>query len=169
MALPDDDMRHELIAGVIVDEPLPFPRHDRVRRRIERILEDFAEEHDLGEVFGDAGYLLSADPDTVRGPDVSFIAKERLAHFDYARYFRGAPDLAVEFVTPSNRPNVLRTRIAEYFAAGCRLVWVVDPAKQSVTAYRAPDTPHHVSSKQTLDGGDVLAGLAIPVASIFRR
>jgi len=78
--LPDDSYRHELVAGVIVAEPLPRHRHDRTRRRLERLLEDF----------GEAGYVLARDPDTVRGPDLSFVSAERLGDFDDARFFSGA-------------------------------------------------------------------------------
>jgi len=108
--LPDDSYRHELVAGVIVAEPLPRHRHDRTRRRLERLLEAFVETRGLGEVFGEAGYVLARDPDTVRGPDLSFVSAERLRGFDDARFFSGAPDLAVEILSPSKRPGEMHRR-----------------------------------------------------------
>lgn len=167
--LPDDSYRHELVAGVIVAEPLPRHRHDRTRRRLERLLEDFVEPRGLGEVFGEAGYVLARDPDTVRGPDLSFISRERLTGFDDARFFPGAPDLAVEILSPSNRPGEMHAKVADYLAAGARLVWVVDVERATVTTYTALLTPRRIESPATLDGGDVLPGLAIPLELIFER
>ena len=88
----DDSCRHELVAGVIVAEPFPTPRHDRTFRRLLLLLGDFVDSHGLGEVFGETGFVLARNPDTVRGPDLSFVSRERLTNFDDARFFSGAPD-----------------------------------------------------------------------------
>jgi len=167
--LPDDSYRHELVGGVLLAEPLPSHRHDRVRRRLERVLEAYVEAHELGEVFGEAGYVLARDPDTVRGPDLSFVSRERLKGFDDARFFSGAPDLAVEILSPSNRRGEVHAKVADYLAAGARLVWVVEPERRSVTTYRELLTPSRVVSPQPLNGGEVLPGLSIPLESIFDR
>ena len=94
--LDDDSCRHELVVGVIVAEPFPTPRHDRTFRRLLRLLGDFVEAHGLGEVFGETGFVLARDPDTVRGPNLSFVSRERLSNFDDASLFNPAPDLAVD-------------------------------------------------------------------------
>jgi Uma2 family endonuclease len=169
MRLDDDSCRHELVAGVVVAEPFPTPGHDRTFRRLLRLLGDFVGAHALGEVFGETGYVLARDPDTVRGPDLSFVSRERLSTFDDSRFFSGAPDLAVEILSRSNRPGAMHAKVADYLAAGTRLVWVVDPEQKSVTAYRELLAPRRLESNETLDGGDVLPGLAIPVEAIFKR
>jgi Uma2 family endonuclease len=166
-ALPDDDLRHELEAGKLVAEPLPVPRHDRVRRRLERILDAHVSKQGLGEVFGEAGFVLARDPDTVRGPDVSFVRADRLIGFDDTRFFEGAPDLAVEVLSPSNRPYQVRAKVADYLQAGCTLVWVVDPKRNRVTTYRSILAPRVVQTDGELEGDEVLPDLRIPVASIF--
>jgi Uma2 family endonuclease len=165
--LPDDSYRHELVCGILVAEPLPFPLHDRTRWRVERALRAFVEAQNLGEVFGEFGYLLARDPDTVRGPDLSFVARERLSNFNERRFFSGAPDLAVEILSPSNRPGEMRAKVADYLAAGARLVWVVDPERQEVTAYRSLFSPIRLQPPAHLDGGDVIPGLSIPLDSLF--
>jgi len=165
--LTDDSYRHELSAGLLLAEPLPSHRHDRIRRRLERLLEAFVEDRGLGEVFGEAGYVLARNPDTVRGPDLSFVSRDRLAGFDDARFFSGAPDLAVEILSPSNRSGEMHAKVADYLAAGARLVWVVDPGERSVTTYRDLLAPRRLSSPETLDGADVLRGLAIPLDALF--
>ena len=165
--LDDDTCRHELVAGVIVAEPFPTHRHDRTFRRLLRLLGDFVEAHGVGEVFGEAGYVLARDPDTVRGPDLSFVSRERLADFDDARFFSGAPDLAVEILSPSNRRGEMHAKVADYLAAGARLVWVVDSKRRSVTTYRTLLAPRRFESHESLDGEDVLPGLTFPLESIF--
>jgi Uma2 family endonuclease len=166
-ALPDDERRHELEAGWLVSEPLPSPRHDRVRRRLETMLEAFVAPRGLGEIFGETGFVLARNPDTVRGPDLSFVAGERLVALDDARFVEGAPDLAIEILSPSNRPYLVRGKVADYLAAGCRLVWVIDPQRRTVTTYRTLLAPSLLRAGDTLEGEGVLPGLSIPVASIF--
>ena len=166
-SLPDDERRHGLEEGWLVSEPLPSLRHDRVRRTLERILEAHVANHGLGEVFGEAGFVLARNPDTVRGPDLSFVARERLVGIDYGRFFDGAPDLAIEILSPSNRPGQVRAKVADYLAAGCHLVWVVDPEARTVTTYRSLLSPRVLRADDALDGIDLLPGLTIQVASIF--
>ena len=168
-ALPDNDMRHELIAGVIVEEPLPMALHDRVRRRLERALHEFVEPRQLGEVFGEAGYLLARNPDTVRGPDLSFVIAERLVDFDDTRFFRGAPDLAIEILSPSNHAGQVKAKVTDYLKTGCRLVWVVDPKHKVATVYRRVDDPRRIGAGGSLTGEDLLPGLTIPLKSILPR
>jgi len=166
-SLPDDERRHELEEGWLVSEPLPSLRHDRVRRQLERILEAHVAKRRLGEVFGEAGFVLARNPDTVRGPDLSFVTRERLLGIDYGRFFDGAPDLAIEILSPSNRPYQVRAKVADYLAAGCRLVWVVDPDRRCVTTYRTLLFPQIFGADDAIDGMDLLPELTIPVASIF--
>jgi Uma2 family endonuclease len=166
LKITDDTCKHELVAGVIVAEPFPAPRHDRVRSRLERMLHDHVDTERLGEVFGDTGFVLARNPDTIRGPDISFVSRERLSAFDATRYFRGAPDLAIEILSPSNRPGEMHGKVADYFAAGARMVWVVDPERRSVTTYRTLLAPRRLEADETLDGEDVVPGFGIQVAAI---
>lgn len=165
--LPDDGSRHELEAGRLLAEPLPTHNHDRLRRRVERLLYAFVAARGLGEVFGEAGYLLARNPDTVRGPDVSFVAKERLGGFDGRRFFAGAPDLAVEILSPSNRPAEIRAKVADYLAAGSRLVWVLDPDRKAVTVYRTLLETRRLGPGESVEGEDVLPGFAERVEALF--
>ena len=113
--LPEDGRRYELVAGVLISEPLPGARHGRVTARIAYVLRTFVERERLGEILvADTGFVLARDPDTVRGPDVAFIARERYeAAGDPPTAFPGAPDLAVEVVSPSNRTGDIRSKAAD--------------------------------------------------------
>jgi len=166
-SLSDEDCRHELTAGWVISEPFPSLRHDEVRKRLERILDAVVARQRLGAVFGHVGFVLARDPDTVRGPDLSFVTRERLAGNDNSHFFEGAPDLAIEILSPSNRPHQIQAKVDDYLTAGCRLVWVVDPLRRSVTTYRVLLAPQVFLVDDELDGGDVLPGLRILVGSIF--
>jgi Uma2 family endonuclease len=165
--LPDDSYRHELVCGHLIAEPLPSHWHDRTRRRLERILEQFVEARGLGEVFGEAGYVLARNPDTARGPDISFVSRERLSDFDDRHFFSGAPDLAIEILSPSNRRGEMHAKVADYLAAGTRLVWVVDPERKTVTTYRTLLAPVRLEVPAILEGDDVLPGLSVPLETVF--
>jgi Uma2 family endonuclease len=168
-ALPDDDWKHELQAGVLVSEPLPSLRHGQVAARVTQILATHVRRHGLGIVASnDSGFLLSRSPDTVRGPDVSFVSKERVEHAgDPRRPFPGPPDLAVEIRSPSNSPAGIHAKVADYLAAGTRMVWVVDPEAETVATYRSLLAPRTLHAAEELDGGDVLPGFRVAIAEIF--
>ena len=120
-------------------------------------------------MFGETGFVLARNPDTVRGPDLSFISRERLKDLDDARFFSGAPDLAVEILSPSNRRGEMHAKVADYLAAGARLVWVVDPKRKSVTTYRTLLSPRRLELNEAIDGEEVFPGLVIPLTAIFER
>ena len=167
-ALPDDGCRHELVEGFLVREPLPAPRHGRVQARFARALLDFVEPRGLGEVYTEVGFVLAKNPDTVRGPDVSYVSPPALGRLrDDTRLFPGAPDLAVEILSPSNRAAEVRSKVAEFLAAGTRLVWVVDPQIRTVTAYRTLLAPQILGEADLLDGEDVLPGFSLRVGTLF--
>lgn len=163
-----DDLRTELIAGEMVCEPLPKPKHGRLAARMVHLLMDFTDEHPLGEVFGETGFVLERGPDTVRGPDASFVSAER---WDAARgdegFFEGAPDLAVEVASPGDSRRRLGDKARGYLASGARLVWVVWPESRTVDVHHPGATIETVPESGTLDGGDVLPGFALPVGRIF--
>jgi Uma2 family endonuclease len=167
-SLEEDGLRHELQAGWLVSEPRPFPRHGQIQVRVARALADFVEGRDLGVVLTECGFLLSRNPDTVRGPDVAFVRRDRY-HPERAEreFFPGAPDLAVEILSPSNRPGDVHAKVADSLAAGARLVWVLDPGRGVVEIYRSLLAPRRVGEDGVLEGEDVLPGLSVPVAALL--
>src|SRR5262245_13610526 len=153
--LPDDGYRYELQAGLLLSEPRPGFLHGRLVTNLSAMIHEHVREHRLGVVVtGDPGFVLARDPDTLRGPDVAFVAQPRAdAERQNVRAFEGAPDLAVEVLSPSDAPAEVRTKVAEYLAAGTRLVWVVDPEPRTVTVYPSLFAPRVVGEGDRLDGG----------------
>jgi len=114
------------------------------------------------------GFQLSADPPTVRVPDVAFVSTTRLAeHEADDPFLTAAPDLAVEVLSPSNSASEIQRKIFDYLDAGARLIWVVDPATRTVTVYRARYDIRVLGVGQVLDRTSVVPGLEVEVAALF--
>lgn len=167
--LPDDGWKHELQVGFLLAEPLPGMRHGRVAAEIGARLAGFVRRRRLGVVVAnDTGFVLSRAPDTVRGPDVAFVTAERFAAVgDRVSVFPGAPDLAVEVLSPSNTPSGVHAKVGDYLAAGTRLVWVVDSEAETVAVHRSLLSPRRLGGEEILEGEDVLPGFRVRVARLF--
>ena len=77
------------------------------------------------------------------------------------------PDLVVEILSKGNTPKEMKRKLGEYFKAGVRLVWYVDPSKRTVTVYTAVDRSTVLHEDDTLDGGDVLPGFSLSIRDWF--
>ena len=167
--MPDDGFKYELQAGLLVSEPCPGFRHGRVMAAIAEVLRAYVREHRLGVVIaGDSGFILAREPDTVRGPDVAFVSHERFERSgDTVKAFAGAPDLAIEVLSPSNTRAALHGKVADYLAAGAHRVWVVDPEAQTVTVYASLLWPRVLREDELLEGDDVIPGFRVRVGEFF--
>ncbi len=167
--LPDDDCKYELIAGELIRMAPTGGEHGVVTVRIGRILDEYVEAHDLGICSGaETGFILQRNPDIVRAPDAAFVVKARIPETGIPKtYWPFAPDLAVEVTSPSDRFSAVQTKIAEYFSAGTRLVWVIEPATRTVYAYRSPHDVQALGEDDELSGGDVLPDFRGAVRRLF--
>jgi Uma2 family endonuclease len=163
-----DGKRYELIRGMLVEKVTTGDSHALVVVMIATILNLFVGPRNLGGVrAGEPGYLLEVGPDTVRAPDVSWIAPGRVPAGTRG-YPNLAPDLAVEVKSPSNSHPELRRKAEMWLSFGVRQVWVADPEHTTVTRY-APDTdPVVFTEDDMIDGEDLLPGFTAPVWSLFR-
>jgi Uma2 family endonuclease len=168
--LPDGGVhRYELVKGVLVTMAPPGFGHGGTAFRLGHLMQLAIDQRGLGgEVVVESGFQLEEDPDTVRGLDVAYVARERLPATD-ARdgYYRGAPDLAVEVVSPHDTATEVLEKVQEYLTAGSRLVWVVDARTRTVTVYRPDGSAQVLRETDTLSGEAVLPGFAPPVREIF--
>ena len=134
-----------------------------------RLLDEYVEAHELGVCCGaETGFVLRRAPDTVRAPDAAVVVKSRIPAGGVPRaYWHGAPDLAVQVVSPRDRPAAIQARLTEYFDGGARLVWLVEPDTITVRVHRSPTNVEVVGADGELDGGEVLPGFHCPVRRLF--
>jgi Uma2 family endonuclease len=164
------DARTELVQGEVVRmSPAGF-EHGVIALRLGARLLAFVEAHELGAVCGaETGFLIGRNPDTVRAPDVAFVARERLGEGPRVKTFLPfAPDLAVEVVSPSERAEGVQERVRDWFAGGVRQVWMVYPSVERVHVLRSPADVQILGGGETISGGDLLPGFSCPVAALFR-
>lgn len=167
--MPDDGKRYELIAGELHMMSPSGWKHGEVVGKLHTILGSYVVNNRLGKVFGaETGFLIARNPDTVRAPDIAFIADENLPQKDPVEAFwPGAPDLAVEVLPPSDRTGEVDEKIQAWLARGARLVWIVDPQLRTVTSYRSSTDVSTHTAADLLEGGDIVRGFRCRVAEIF--
>lgn len=168
--MPEEDAyRVELVRGRLVREPRPAPLHGRVLSRLDRRLGAHVDEAGLGDVLVDVGFVLSDVEQTVRGPDLAFVSRDRLSDdaYDEQGFWRFPPDLAVEVVSPSNSASEIQQKVLEYLDAGTRLVWVVYPRGRRVTVHHPGGEARVLGADDELDGADVVPGFRVRVSELF--
>ncbi len=116
----------------------------------------------------ETGFRIGRDPDTVRAPDVAFIRRARVEEAGEAEgFWPGAPDLAVEVVSPGDSFAEVEEKVSDWLAAGCRMVVVVNPRRRTATVYRSRSDVTLLAEDDVLDGGDVVPGWRVPVRELF--
>jgi Uma2 family endonuclease len=160
--------RTELVRGVMrVSEPASAV-HGLVAMRIGSALAGHVRAHGLGEVFAaETGFTLARDPDTVRAPDAAFIRRDRLPDPLPRGFPELAPDLAVEVLSPGDRPGEVLAKVADWLNGGARLVWVIDPERRKGRVYRTDGSESLLGESDALDGEDVLPGFTCPLAELL--
>ena len=164
---PDDDYRYELVRGRIIRMSPVGYLHGRIVVRLAAELERHARPRQLGDVLTEVGFKLETDPDTVRAPDVAFIRQDRIATTPKG-FWKGPPDLAVEVLSPDDRPSEIDAKVEEYLAHGALVVVVVDPERRTVSTVRADRQPTVLTDADArLDLDDVVPGFSCAVRDIF--
>lgn len=163
------DGKAELVRGELRVTPPPGAPHGAAATNLVLLLGVHVNANRLGRVFGDSfGYILTQLPQTVRVPDLSFVQADRLPPEGIGPgLLRFAPDLAVEVLSPSESASELEEKLADYTAAGTRLIWVVDPARRTVMILAPAQPVRWLQEADVLDGGEVVPGFSCKVAEIF--
>ena len=162
--------RCELLRGELIMMSPAGCEHGRVVMRLAGPLSEFVERHSLGVVYGaETGFQIAHDPDTVRAADVAFVGSNRVSAAPLTGFFQGAPDLAVEVLSPEDRAGEVLAKTKDWLEAGASRVWVADPRTRTVTVYRSLSEITILSESDTLADDKLLAGFQMAVAAIFRR
>ena len=159
----------ELVDGVLVEKAMGY-YESNLASELLHLIKNFLEVHRLGVATGADGMIRLA-PGLVRIPDVSFVSRDQ---FPDGRVGREpvpslSPTLAVEVLSPSNTKTEMDRKLRDYFAAGSKLVWYLDPADRSVRVYTSPEQVTRLDESGTLDGGEVLPGFGLPIREWFER
>ena len=145
-------------------------RHGRVASQIAYLLKRHVDERRLGVVYAaETGFLIETDPDTVLAPDAAFVGAQRHRTIeDETGYVPLAPDLAVEVISPNDRFSRVETKALAWLDAGTKLVLLVDPAEQTVHAYRSRKRIDIYQSHETVDCSDAVPEWQFPVNDLFK-
>ncbi len=170
LKMPDDGMRTELVRGEVRRMAPAGNVHGRIAVNVTISLGQYVRENNLGTVYAaETGFKISSDPDTVRAPDVAFISRDRVEEMgEVEGFWPGAPDLAVEVVSPNDLYTEVEEKVLSWLEAGSRMVVVVDPRNRTVSVRRRQAEVQILMEHDTLDGGDVVPGWELPVADVFR-
>ena len=166
LATPKDGQKYELVDGEIRVSPAG-DRHSLVAVQLAALLVAFVKPRRLGYVFGaDAGFRLPSG--NVRSPDASFVASGRFPEDKVPEDFGSVvPDLAVEVISPSDRPRYVLDKVGEYLEAGVRLVWVIDPRQERAVVYRSISDVRELGRDDSLDGEDVIPGFRFVLRDVL--
>jgi Uma2 family endonuclease len=166
--LPDQGKRRALVRGEIRETIPPGARHGAIALALGTCLRLWAQSGPGGCVGVESGFILSRDPDTVRGPDIFYVRAERLSEAGIPEaYWETAPDLAVEIVSPSESTDEVREKVRDYLTAGTALVWVIYPRTQEVVVHTPDGLARTYSGSDVLEPGTILPGFRCPVAELF--
>jgi Uma2 family endonuclease len=167
--LPRGQFRYELIEGKLITMSPAGHHHGKIAMRIGAALNRYVEEKNLGVIYAaEIGFKLRTNPDTVRAPDAAFVTKERVeAVGETSGYFPGAPDLAVEVVSPDDAADELEAKTEMWLEAGARLVWFVYPKLRAVTVHRSRRDIKRLVGGDMLDGEDGIKGFRYALADLF--
>lgn len=166
--LPDEGMPSELVRGRVVKEPQPGFEHGRLQIGLARKFAAHIEEAGLDLVcLGPTGFILKRDPPTVRAPDLAVIQRSRVPA-DPSDFVEGAPELAVEIVSPSNTAAEIEAKVRDYLTSGADTVWVVYPRARQVAVHDPTGHSQRRGEHDALTADPLFPGFHLALADLFR-
>jgi Uma2 family endonuclease len=167
--MPDDGNRYELVRGELRTMPPPGFRHGLIMMNFGTALKRYVDAKGLGVVSGgDPGFLLARHPDILRAPDVAFVSAARIAAAgEPTGYWQGAPDLAVEVLSPNDTVVDVEEKTDDWLTLGCAMVVLVNDRRRTVTIHRPGVPPRTLRGDDVFDGEEVVPGFRLPLSDIF--
>lgn len=171
-SLPDDGFNHEVVDGELVMSPKNNFIHGRICTRLLTALANFNREHRLGVVLDSSTGFWMCNRNC-RAPDISYVPRTRLEQLNFKpasrKFFPGAPDLAVEILSPSNSRTEMNERLRDFFASGTKIAWLIDPEANSVEVCRSLTQRRLIGPGGELDGENLLPGFRYPINNLFKE
>lgn len=167
--LPDDGQRHELIRGDLTMVAPAGGGHGKTAMTVAYALMAHVKQKHLGEVLAaETGFVIERNPDTVRAPDVAFVARQHVPSGGIpVGFIPFAPDIAVEVLSPSDSQLDVEEKVEQWLNAGTAMVWVVNPRSKTITVRRQGRDPRILRGSDMLEGEEVCPGFAAKVAELF--
>ncbi len=166
MAMTDRGKRYELVEGELVEMSGPSFQHGKIILKIGAKLQYFLEKNLVGEAA--SGSTFELNPKNGPVPDVAFVRTENIpADIDPTKAFPGAPDLAIEVMSPSDKWSQVIAKVHRYQAAGVKIIWVIDPFDQNVFVYYQNNRKKVLGLDDELDGEDLLPGFKLAIKDLF--
>ena len=166
-----NDGRYELVRGEVIELAPANDEHSEIAVNIGTAFNMHSRQYGFGRAGVETGYILLSGPDTVRGPDVSFRLVPRSGRRQRVGFLAGAPDIAVEAVSPSNTASEIERKVGEYLAAGSQRVWVVYPATRRtarrVTIHRPDGVTVTYTGNDVITDEELMPGFSLPLSEIF--
>jgi Uma2 family endonuclease len=161
----DGPYRYELIKGELLTMSLPGAPHGAITVKLAVLLHTHVVANQLGTVFAETGFKLGSNPDTVLGPDISFVANVHVSSLTEG-FYPGPPDLAVEVRSPSDRRTTVERKTALWLSCGTKSVWLVDPRQRTVEVVHASGERKLLHQSDELVD-DTVPGFHVPISEIF--
>ena len=168
LELPSDGYRYELVQGKLEKMAPAGEAHGFEGMKLAWRLAQFVETYNLGAIYlAETGFKLKENPDTVRAPDVAFVSRGRLEQQPPTKGYRqGPPDLAVEVVSPNDRPTEVAEKVYEWLHYGAEEVWVLDPEGRSLTVYHSGEALRTLGETDTLTSS-LFPDWNLPLSELF--
>jgi Uma2 family endonuclease len=160
--LEEEEFRYELDDGELITMTRPDTDHGRIQRRLLIVLQTYLDNRGEGEAFG-PDILFVLGPNTKRAPDVSVVLRE----IGSVKEITGAPDIAVEILSPSNTKKEMKRKLGQFFATGCKLAWIIDPKTHTVEIWESAAGPSRTLTNSDLLETPLLPGFTCPIAKLF--
>lgn len=160
--LEEEEFRYELDEGELITLTRPGTDHARIERRLVMALQTYLDARGGGEAFG-SDILFVLSPNTKRAPDVSVVLRE----IGSVKEITGAPEIAVEILSRSNTRRAMQRKLAQFFAAGCKLAWIIDPQTRTVEVWESPAGPSRTLGASDALETTLLPGFTYPIAKLF--
>lgn len=170
--VPTGDVIYEVVGGQVVELEPMGAYQIRIASILLSQLEVFARTENLGRAVGEMLFVLDAETDLKRRPDVAFVSFQRWPRdrrVPESEAWDVIPDLAIEVVSPTNDFDEVLRKVSEYFAAGVALVWVVIPSRKQIYVYHSETDVRVLPLADQLDGENVLPGFRFSVAEVFEE
>lgn len=168
MALPVKEQdRYEVLRGVLIEKMSPGYRHGKMIIRLGRILDEWAEDGGHGDIVTDVGFYLHRPLLDFLRPDIAFMRRDNVAEGEApAGYWHGAPDVAIEIISPTERAVDVAEKVDEYLASGTQLVVTIWPESRKVVAHAIDGTTRTYWERDSLSFPE-LPGFECQVEEIF--